>query len=180
MTDETKLIQEALSNSEAGGDNPRAIIQIAMGRISTKTDLFTDITMWGWMDLQDTKRSVSTNMYMCSECYAPVEEMMCPKCYTVFDDPGDRHEGLGIRGDREFVADVLLKVLEGVDYEADLLVIYIPEPVDTGRDIMKIGRKSVAELLDNTEYRLYTRDNLSRDTMAGATVAQCVRMFLEP
>ncbi len=177
---EKKLTADIMAAAVIPDDHPKALVQLSMGRISGKEDLFTDITMWDWMDLQNPKRAVSMNKYMCSNCYAPVPEVMCPKCYTVFDDPGDRHEGLAIRGDRAFVADIILKVLEGVDYDADLLVIYIPEPVDTGRDIMKIGRKAVEELLENTEYRLYTRDNLAKDTGAGATIAQCVRMFLEP
>lgn len=159
-------------------DHARYTVQVVLGRHSTREFWIVDITLWDWINFGDLDKAVTQNQYMCPSCYGRMEATMCTKCHTLVDDVGQRHSNIMVRGDLGFVADIVSKVFEGIYYDADVLVMFTPVPVDSDKQVREFGRLPIEEALERSEYRLYTRDALSRDTAAGASLNDCLGMFI--
>jgi len=163
---------------DAVSNNPRWTIQVVLGRHSKREKWIVDVTLWSWMNLADKGKIASESQFMCPQCYSRMEDVMCPKCQVIIDGPGDRHSNLLITGDLDFTADVVSKVIDGVCYDADVLLMFIPVPVDTKKQVREFGRMPLEDALDRSEYRLYTREALASDSGAGASLKQCLRRFI--
>ena len=160
------------------GEHARYTIQVVLGRGTTREFWVVDITLWDWMNFTEISRAVTINHFMCPECYGRMEEFMCTSCHLVVEEPEKRHSNILVRGDLGFAADVVAKVFEAQKYDADVLVMFVPVPVDVDKQLRDFGRLPLEEALERSEYRLYTREALSRDTAAGASLNDCLRTFI--
>lgn len=163
---------------DATSNQPRWTVQIVLGRHSEKAKWFVDVTLWSWMNIAERTEISSESQFMCPECYARMEGPMCTKCHTMVSGPGERHAGLLLIGDIDYVSDVVSKVIEGVGYDTDVLFMFLPKPVDTQKQVAEFGRMPLEDALDQSEYRLYTREALAKDSGAGASLKDCLRMFI--
>jgi len=176
MSDDIKIYQPDELDSTL--NQTQWTIQVVLGRHSTREKWFVDITLWSWMNLSEKTEISSESQFMCPSCYARMEGDICSKCHLMVDDPGRRHAGLLIVGDVNFIADIVARIVEGVGYDTDVLCMFLPTPVDTQKQVAAFGRMPLEDALDQSQYRLYTREAMARDSEAGVSLKDCLGTFI--
>jgi hypothetical protein len=135
-----------------------------------------DVTVWTWQDLLKMNGAMSL-VYLCKDCRTPMVGDICSSCHEQKQDEG-MVEGSHVIGSLQTVAEHVGGLFQTLGFDADILVVTMPVGVADITDIHGVARLPLDEIFTLGSHVLYTRDALTRDTMGGATIVDCLKACL--
>lgn len=157
--------------------NPKYLIQILLGRDSDRDVLFLDLTAWTHFDPMDLGNTITESVLLCPECKGPTNQGMCAKC-GVLTDLEDAGEGMAVSGSHSFVSRTVAEIYESFNFDADILLIFLPKGVESCMDLRGISIRPMEEVFALGEMRFYTRNALHKDCLGGISLRKAIEGFL--
>jgi len=102
---------------------------------------------------------------------------MCPSCgiLSTLEEAG---EGIAIAGSHGFVSRTVADVYESFKFDADVVLIFLPKGVESCMNLQGLAVRPMSEVFALGECRVYTRDAIARDCLAGVPLRRAVEGFL--
>jgi hypothetical protein len=156
-------------------ENPAYVIQVVLSRQSTSSWYSINISYWTWFNhLNHT--GGDTLVHICPHCMGPVNEWVCCNCY-VLHDPETKWDHVTVQGSIDDVSETLADMFEHLKFDADILLLFFKKKLRQ-EDFFGVSTMPLDDLLEHSEHRLYTRNDLSKDNANGMKLKDCLGAFI--